>query len=252
MSEPTSTSALDAGIDPDVQPKKASWWEDYIDIFYTPSTVFRRRMTSGFGLPMLILTLVIGGLVLVNSGAISSIADAEFTRSTAAAIKANPQLTPRADAEGAWVCRGSLEGRRLHLRARWRPPRRPVPLDCGQVCWRQADARGSHDGDGVFLCAQGTRAGTREHPGPGARHLGDARTVSSFRGEWGVSSIPIPRRRRFLALLGRVDVFTIWVTVLLVIGLSVTGNISRGKAAIAGVIMWFIGAAAIVLPALRQ
>ncbi len=106
MSEPTSTSALDAGIDPDVQPKKASWWEDYIDIFYTPSTVFLRRMTSGFGLPMLILTLVIGGLVIVNSGAISSIADAEFTRSTAAAMKANPQLTPEMMQKG----RGFAEG----------------------------------------------------------------------------------------------------------------------------------------------
>jgi hypothetical protein len=36
------------------------------------------------------------------------------------------------------------------------------------------------------------------------------------------------------------------VTVLLVIGLAVTGKISRGRAAIAGVVMWFAGA----LPAL--
>ena len=37
-----------------------------------------------------------------------------------------------------------------------------------------------------------------------------------------------------LAFIGRLDVFTIWVTVLLAIGLSVTGNIPRSRAAIAG------------------
>jgi hypothetical protein len=52
-----------------------------------------------------------------------------------------------------------------------------------------------------------------------------------------------------LALLGRIDVFTIWVTVLLVIGLSVTGKIPRAKAAIAGVIVWFLGAVPLLLQA---
>jgi hypothetical protein len=45
-----------------------------------------------------------------------------------------------------------------------------------------------------------------------------------------------------LGFLGRIDVFTIWVTVLLVIGLSVTGKIPRGRAAIAGVVVWLAGA----------
>jgi hypothetical protein len=51
-----------------------------------------------------------------------------------------------------------------------------------------------------------------------------------------------------LALLGRLDVFTIWVTILLAIGLSVTGKISRNKAAIAGVVVWLLGA----LPQIAQ
>ncbi|MEO8624144.1 MAG: hypothetical protein ABI625_23895, partial [bacterium] len=55
-----------------------------------------------------------------------------------------------------------------------------------------------------------------------------------------------------LALAGRVDVFTIWVTILLVIGLSVTGKIPRGKAAVAGVIVWIVGALPTVLPALQR
>jgi hypothetical protein len=49
-----------------------------------------------------------------------------------------------------------------------------------------------------------------------------------------------------IAFLTRVDVFTIWVTVLLAIGLSVTGKISRGQAAIAAAIVWLLGAAPIL------
>src|SRR3989338_4729319 len=41
---------------------------------------------------------------------------------------------------------------------------------------------------------------------------------------------------------------TIWVTTLLAIGLSVTGKVSRGNAAIAGMLVWILGS----LPGLIQ
>jgi hypothetical protein len=49
-------------------------------------------------------------------------------------------------------------------------------------------------------------------------------------------------------LMGRLDLITIWVTVLLAVGLHVTGKVSKGRATIFGILMWLIGA----LPALRQ
>jgi hypothetical protein len=55
-----------------------------------------------------------------------------------------------------------------------------------------------------------------------------------------------------LAVLGRVDVFTIWITILLGIGLSVTGKIPRSKAMIAAALVWAIGALPAVLQALRS
>jgi ABC-type transport system involved in cytochrome c biogenesis permease component len=55
-----------------------------------------------------------------------------------------------------------------------------------------------------------------------------------------------------VVLLGRVDVFTIWVTVLLAIGLSVTGRIPRSRAAIAAVIVWICGALPQLLGAMRS
>ena len=55
-----------------------------------------------------------------------------------------------------------------------------------------------------------------------------------------------------LALLTRVDVFTIWETVLLAIGLQVTGKVAKTNAYLAAAIVWFIGALPGILGALRQ
>ena len=54
-----------------------------------------------------------------------------------------------------------------------------------------------------------------------------------------------------LALLGRVDLVTLWVTVLLAIGIGVMGRLPIGKAAIAGAVMWLIGALPAVWGAVR-
>ncbi len=44
------------------------------------------------------------------------------------------------------------------------------------------------------------------------------------------------------AVVGRLDIFTIWVTALLAIGLHVVGKIPSSKAAIAAIIVWILGA----------
>jgi hypothetical protein len=54
-----------------------------------------------------------------------------------------------------------------------------------------------------------------------------------------------------IALASRVDVFTIWITVLLTIGLAVVGRIPRQQAAIAAAIVWLLGALPAMLGALR-
>jgi hypothetical protein len=54
-----------------------------------------------------------------------------------------------------------------------------------------------------------------------------------------------------LVILSRFDVFIIWTTVLLGIGLHVTGKIPKSKAMIAAFIVWALGALPAVLGALR-
>src|SRR5262249_31701992 len=46
---------------------------------------------------------------------------------------------------------------------------------------------------------------------------------------------------KMMALAARIDVFVIWQTVLLGIGLSVTGKIPRGKAFVAAAVTWLVG-----------
>jgi hypothetical protein len=74
----------------------ASLWEDFIDIFYAPSAVFRRREHGSIFIPLLVVTLLTGVIFYLNSGAMQPIFDAEFDRSMAAAMRQNPQFTPEA------------------------------------------------------------------------------------------------------------------------------------------------------------
>jgi hypothetical protein len=45
-----------------------------------------------------------------------------------------------------------------------------------------------------------------------------------------------------LTLLGRVDLFTLWVSALLGIGIVVVGKLPRGRIVPAALIMWTLGA----------
>ena len=42
-------------------------WEDFIDIFYAPSSVFRRRENGNFFIPLAVITIVCGVLFYLNT-----------------------------------------------------------------------------------------------------------------------------------------------------------------------------------------
>jgi hypothetical protein len=84
-------SSSDATV-PIVQ-EKASVVEDFIDIFYAPSQVFARREKSGFGIQLLIITVLTALFVFASRSVFSQIFDAEFARGAAKAMAKNPQLT---------------------------------------------------------------------------------------------------------------------------------------------------------------
>src|SRR3982751_534786 len=81
-------------------PSKASLWEDFVDIFYAPSSVFSRRADGNFGLPLLILVVASVILFMLTKNVMAPIMDAEFARNTAAAMRKNPNLTAEQMASG--------------------------------------------------------------------------------------------------------------------------------------------------------
>jgi hypothetical protein len=71
----------------------ASWWEDYLEIFFAPSRVFARREKSGFLLPLVILTVVSGVLVVGLKGSFAPAFEADITRQMEIVQQNNPQIT---------------------------------------------------------------------------------------------------------------------------------------------------------------
>jgi Yip1 domain len=231
-------------------PKPAAWWEDYIDIFYDPSAVFARRATASFFVPLLVVTVLIGGIFLANSSAMQPIMDAEFTRSMAATQKANPNVTAEQMAMGRSIGEKFAKvGAFIFV---------PIAIFLvGLVLWlvgKIFDAKQTF-GAALMVAAYAYIPKVVEAVVGGVQLLllDPAQLTGRLKLSLGVGRFLDPDGSpMMLALLGRVDVFTIWVTILLGIGLSVTGKIPRSKAMIAAAVVWFVGAVPAVLGALRQ
>jgi hypothetical protein len=241
----------DATATPSAPPQRASWWEDFIDIFYAPSTVFARRANSGFGIPMLVVTLLVGGIALANSGVMQPIMDAEFGRATAATMRRNPQVTPEMMEKGRAIGETFAKigafifvpvGIFLTGLALW-------------ICGKLVDAKESLSA-ATMVAAYSFVPRVLESLLVGVQGL--VMDPGSLTGRYKLSLglgrflDPDTASPVLLALLGRVDVFTIWVTILLAIGLSVTGRIPRTRAAIAAAMVWLLGALPGVLGAMRS
>ena len=254
MSEPT-TSGDRAGDAPDLTPspaaKPASVWEDFIDIFYAPSTVFQRREHSGFFLPMLVVTILTGVLFIVNSGILAPIMDAEMGRAVAGMQKQGATVSEEQISQmrrmgetfgkiGAFIFMPVgifFTGLALWLCGKFVDSKQTF----GQGLMVAAYSFMPRIIEAVVTAVQGLLLDTSAMNGRFRISLGLGRFLDPD------TASPV-----LVALLGRVDVFTIWITVLLAIGLAVTGKIPRGRAAIAAALVWIAGALPQVLSAARQ
>lgn len=229
----------------------ASLWEDFIDIFYTPSTVFARRATSGFGWPMLIVTVLVGLIFLADRGVIAPAFDADYARGAAAAMKKNSQITAQ-----------QMETARTFT---WKfltviiAVGTPITIFfVGLMLWLVGKLFDAKQSFGASLMVA-SYAYVPKILGSIALGLialvSDPETLNGMsRLTLGVGHFIDPDTASpvLVAAATRLDVFTIWVTVLLVIGLSVTGKISRSRAAWAGVIVYILGGLYPILGALRN
>jgi len=231
-------------------PQKAGLWEDFVDIFYAPSSVFARRADGKFALPLLFLIVVGTVLYFLTKNAMQPIMDAEFARRSADMLRKNPNLTSDqlASGRGFFEMLGPLFfaiGLTLTV------------LGTGIVLWlvgKLFDAKES-------LTAAMMIATYAEVPrivqiltnAAQALFMSPEKLNSVNSVGFNVARFMDPDQASavMIALASRVDLFTIWTTVLLAIGLHVVGKIPKQQAAIAAAITWVVGALPAVLGALR-
>ena len=229
---------------------KASLWEDFVDIFVSPAEVFRRRENGSWFIPLLIVTIAVAIIAFASRGALQSVMDAEFERS-ADALRKNPQITEDMIAK----TRGVFEFSRT-----WGPIIfTPIAIIVvGIMTWLVAklvDARQTLNAalvvaayafvprvlQGIANAIQGLVMSPDQLNSFTKLSLSPARFLD-----------PDAANPLLLQILNRFDLFTIWVTVLLAIGVYATGRVSKQRAVIAGVLFWIVGSLPAIFGAVRQ
>src|SRR5215213_4622201 len=231
--------------------KGTAVWEDFVDILYAPSHVFARRRSGSFWIPMFAVTLLVGALFYLNSGAMQPIMDAEFDRAMAVSMRNNPQITPEAAERFRSI--GARIGQVFVF------VMMPVTIAAtAMTLWllgKLFEARQTVRAAFVVAAyAFVPRILEMVLNGVQALALDPAGLNGRFRISLGPGRFLDPDTASpvLVAIVGRMDVFTIWVTVLLAIGLSVTGGISRGRAALAATLVWLVGAIPLIFQAVRS
>ena len=231
-------------------PEKAGIWEDFIDILHQPSTVFDRRRAGQFGLALLILVVVFAILYFALRNGLGPVTDAEFDRQAAAMARNNPNMT----ADQLAGARGAMEKFALFGAVVFVPI---GVLITGALIWllgKLFDAK-------VIFAAAMMIATYSTVPrlielvvtALQGLFLPPEDITSRFSVTLGLGRFLSPDTNpALLALLGSVEVFTIWTVVLMAIGVSVVARVPMGRAAAVAASVWVVSFLPALFGALRQ
>ena len=240
--ETRSCADRGASYDPNsaaAPPEKASVVEDFIDIFYAPSTVFARREKSGFGVQLIVVMILTALFVFASRAVFSQIFDAEFARGTAKAMANNPQLTqemmdkakPIQEKIGSivlyvitpiiifvtallvWVTAKILSIKLTYTQAATITTLAWIPRLVGAL----------------LGALQVLLMDTSNVTSPYALGFSPARFLN-----------PETTNGKLLGLMGSLDVFAIWYAVLIGIGIAVVGKVPRSRGYLATAIVFVV------------
>jgi hypothetical protein len=227
-------------------PEKASLVEDFIDIFYAPSSVFARREKSSFWPHLLVVTLIAGLFAFANRSVFEQIFDVEFQRGISKAMAENPQITEEiADQQraisskiaGLFQYMGAPTLIFLTALLVWGAARVvSAKITYGQAALIMTLAFIPRLVQALLTTVQMLLMDTSTITSMHSLSFSPARFMD-----------PDTQNRVLLGLMGRLDLFTIWATVLIAIGIAVIGKVTKTKAAIAAGVVWLVAS----LPLLR-
>jgi hypothetical protein len=221
-----------------------------IDIFYAPSAVFARRGDGRFILALVVLVLVFTFLAISAQSALAPLYEAEFMRGMAKAMETNPELTM--EQLGGFRAFGKIMA--IVMSALF------VPLTALLVGGLMRLMGALFDAALTFklammitVYAQFPRAlqqllnlvqGFLLPPESMTSRFAIGFSPARFMDVDATSPI-------VMALAERLDLFTLWTTVLLAIGFRVVGKVPGGRAYLAAALVWVLGAIPMVLSALN-
>jgi hypothetical protein len=233
---------------PAAAPEKASLIEDFIEIFYAPSKVFDRRRASGFGMHLLLVTLLAAAFAFASRGVMSQIMDAQYDKQVEQMMRQNPQMT----ADQAQAGRGfaSVFGNAaVYLGT-------PIALFIvGFFVWLGAKiaSAGLTYGQSVLIA---TLAWIPRLLGMLVTALQtivmDTSTVTNpFQLAISPARFMDPEASPVMyATLGNLEVFGIWCYVLIGIGIAVMGNVPRARGFIVATVLFILGSLPTIVPAM--
>lgn len=226
--------------------KPAPLWEDFIDIMYAPSSVFRRRENQS---PWPAI-LIISGLILLISFATYNAMSGAFETELRRQFAKNPQMTQdmvdKAIKFASWTTR--LGGLFYPI----------IIAIAALVAWVLGKIVGSKQTYQIALVmvAYASIVDVVKAIVTGAQALlmDSASLTSIYNLSTGPARFVDPTTVSpiMLAILNRLDLFTIWYTVLLGIGMHITGKVSKQNAAVFAVLYWLLVTAFALLGALSQ
>jgi hypothetical protein len=238
-------------VTPPPAPPTTPVWEDFIDLFTSPSKVFeRRREDPTFFVPLLVVTVVVGLIMFGTKDLMSPIFDAEFAKGMAKAQAQNPAMT-EAQMETAKSFARTIAtfGGFIII---------PIAIALlGIVTFAAGKIVSATTTFAqammVAAFAYVPRIVASVVAAVIAAVMDPASLNSQFAIQVGPARFldPATTSMPLLVVLGRFELFTLWSTALVIIGLKVTGKLDTTKATIAGVIVWAIATILPLLGALR-
>ena len=238
-------------VTPPPAPPSTPIWEDFVDIFISPSAVFERRKEDpNMFIPLVAVTVVVGLIMFGTRDLMQPIFDAEFARGMAIAQKQNPSLTEaQLNAMRGFANMARSFGGFIGI---------PIAIclvgfttflvgkivqastTLGQAMMIGAYAYVPKVVGAILAAIQAAVMDPASLNSQFAINIGPARFFDAA--TTGLTT---------MTLMGRLELFTLWSTVLIAIGLKVTGKLERKKAAIGGAAVWAIASLLPAIQALR-
>ena len=219
-----------------------SRWDDYLEIFTSPSRVYERRSDGKYGHAMLVYTLAMAVLFFATRSAMEPIWNAEMARSFAR----NPNMTPE-QMEGAMTISKTIGAAFVILSG----PIMALLVGLFVSIASKVVGKAVTIGQGITIAALAFFPRLIEAVASAVQALllDEAALKSRYSVSLGLGRLldPDATGSPVLGMLGRVDLFTLWVTVLIGVGIKVMGRTTTGEAVTAAIIVYLLGAIPVVL-----